>query len=69
MRPTATLHEVNVMKFEATYGKYKSGGLTCEQAAEILGLSVSTFYRMRQKWDAQGAEGLVDKRIGKISSR
>lgn len=69
MRPTATLHEVNVMKFEATYGKYKNGWLTCEEAAEILGLSVSTFYRMRQKWESQGVEGLVDKRIGKISSR
>ena len=69
MRPTATMHEVNVMRFESTYGKYKSGGLTCEEAAQILGLSVSTFYRMRQKWESQGSEGLVDKRIGRISSK
>ena len=57
------------MRFEHTYSKYRSGTLTCEGASEILGISLSTFYRMRQKYDAYGAEGIVDKRIGKISNR
>ena len=48
MKPTATQNEVMVMRFEHTYGKYQSGAITCEGAAEILGISLSTFYRMRQ---------------------
>ena len=69
MKPTLTQNEVMVMRFEHTYSKYRSGALTCGGASEILGISLSTFYRMRQKYDAYGAEGIVDKRIGKISNR
>ena len=58
MKPTLTQNEVMVMRFEHTYGKYQSGAITCEGVAEILGISLSTFYRMRQKYDAYGAEGI-----------
>jgi transposase len=63
------LSEVRVMRFEEVLGRYRSGGLTCEEAADILGMSVSSFFRWRQRHDVEGAAGLADGRIGKASAR
>ena len=55
--------------FLDVYGRYQKRLLSCEQAAEILGISVSSFYRKRHRFDEEGEQGLVDRRIGKISAR
>jgi transposase len=69
MRPTAQIHEVAAMRFLEADRRFRQGELSCEQAAELLGVSVSTFYRKRQRFVDDGEEGLVDRRIGKMSAK
>jgi transposase len=69
MRPTAHIHEVAAMRFLEVNERFSQQELTCEQAAEVMGVSVSTFYRKRRRFAEEGAGGLVDHRIGKISAR
>lgn len=57
------------MRFEEVYHQYRSCRLSCEEAAEILGESLSTFYRMRRRYESEGMEGLLDRRLGKVSAR
>jgi transposase len=57
------------MRFEEVYGQYRSRILSCEAAAELLGISVSSFYRYRCRYDEEGEEGLADRRLGKFSTR
>jgi len=54
---------------EGIYARFKARKLSCEQAAEIIGISVSSFYRMRRHYEEDGALGLVDRRIGKMSAK
>lgn len=63
------LSEVRAMRFEEVYGRYRCGRLSCEEAADVLGMSVSSFFRWRQRYEAGGSEGLADQRIGKASAR
>jgi hypothetical protein len=57
------------MKFEDVYGRTCRGGLSQAEAAEILGMSERTFRRWRDRYEATGAEGLFDRRLGTISVR
>ena len=57
------------MRFEDVYGRYQGGRLSCESAAELLGVSVSSFWRWRRRYEADGAEGLYDRRLGRASGR
>ena len=61
MRRSEVLQEVRLMRFEEIYGQYRSSRLSCEEAAELLGSSVSTFYRMRRRYEEEGMEGLLEK--------
>jgi transposase len=57
------------MKFLETNQQFRKGNLGCDQAAEILGISVSAFYRMRRRFEDFGESGLVDGRLGRMSAR
>ena len=57
------------MKFEEVYGRTCRGGLSQAEAAEILGMSERTFRRRRDRYEANGAAGLFDRRLGKMSAR
>lgn len=57
------------MRFEEIHNQYRAKKLSCTEAAELLGSSVSTFYRYRRRYDDEGSEGLCDRRLGKLSSR
>jgi transposase len=63
------LSEVRAMRFEEVFGRYRCGRLSCEEAADVLGMSVSSFFRWRRRYEAGGSEGLADQRIGKASAR
>ena len=67
MKPTAVRDEVLKMRFEDIYGKYQQKRLTTQEAAEMLGISVSVFYRKRRRYEEEGVTGLCDKRRGKVS--
>jgi transposase len=43
--------------------------LSCLEAAEVLGISERHFRRLRDRYEADGAEGLIDRRRGRVSGR
>jgi hypothetical protein len=57
------------MKFEDVYGRWYGDELSQADAAEILGMSERTFRRYRDRFEADGAEGLYDRRLGRVSAR
>ena len=69
MRRTAQFQGLRLMKFEEVYGRTRAGTLSQEEAAEILGISERTFRRWHGRFEADGAEGLYDRRLGKVSAR
>ncbi len=57
------------MKFEDVYGRWYGNEPSQAEAAEILGMSERTFRRYRDRFEADGAEGLYDRRLGRVSGR
>lgn len=49
--------------------RYRAGGFSCVEAAEFLGISERHFRRLRDVYEAEGAEGIIDKRRGRASAR
>ncbi len=69
MRRTERLQGLRLMKFEDVYGRSYRGELSQSEAAEVLGMSERTFRRYRDRFEADGAEGLYDRRLGRASAR
>ena len=69
MRRTEVLQGLRQMKFEDVYGRWRERRLSQAEAAEILGMSERTFRRWRDRYDGEGAAGLLDRRLGKASAR
>jgi helix-turn-helix protein len=69
MRRTRVLWEGYVTRFEQALDRYKQGRLTAEEAGELLGLSGRHFRRQCARYEAEGADGLRDKRLGRRSPR
>lgn len=63
------LREVRTMRFEEVYGRFQRGSLSCVEAADILGMSERNFLRYRNRYEGEGAEGLYDRRVGRVSAR
>jgi transposase len=55
------------MRFEDVYDRFTRGRLSAMDAAELLGCSERTFRRLRGRYEAEGADGLLDRRLGKAS--
>jgi hypothetical protein len=49
--------------------RYRAGRPSCVEAAELSGMSERHFRRLRDRYEAEGAEGLYDRRLGKVSVR
>ena len=69
MRRTEQAQGLRLMKFEEVYGRTRSRLLSQAEAAEVLGVSERTFRRWRDRFEADGAEGLYDRRLGRLSAR
>ena len=69
MRRTEQLQGLRLMKFEDVYGRCYRGDLSQAEASDILGMSERTFRRWRERYEAEGAEGLYDRRLGRVSAR
>jgi len=69
MRRTEQLQGLRLMKFEEVYGRCYRGELSQLEASEVLGVSERTFRRWRDRWEAEGAAGLYDRRLGRVSAR
>lgn len=69
MRRAAVLWEALVTRFEDAWDRHKKGRLTAEEAGELLGMSARHFRRLRARYEEAGADGLRDRRLGRISGR
>ena len=69
MGRTEQVQGLRLMKFEEVYGRTHRGGLSQAEAAEVLGVSERTFRRWRDRYEAEGADGLYDRRLGRLSAR
>lgn len=67
MDRTKILQGVRQMRFEEIYDRHRRGRLSVLEASEWLGVSERTFRRWRVRYDAEGAPGLLDRRLGKTS--
>ena len=69
MRRTELLQEVRKMRFEEAYGGWQERRLTQEEEARLLGVCERTFRRYVDRYEEEGLDGLVDKRLGQVSGR
>src|ERR687885_2473069 len=63
------LPEVRMARIVNAIGSYHRGELSCMEAAELLGISERHFRRLRDCYEAEGAEGIIDHRRGRASAR
>jgi transposase len=57
------------MRFEELYERRQRRELTMVEAAEMLGITERTFRRWSTRYEAEGIEGLEDRRLGRASAR
>ncbi len=57
------------MRFEEAYEGWNAGALTQAEAAQILGMCDRSFRRYLSKYEADGLEGLIDRRLDQVSNR
>jgi transposase len=65
----ALLQEIRAMRFEEVYGRWQESRLTQEEAADLLGVGVRQFRRQCRRYEEEGLEGLIDRRLGEVSAR
>jgi Winged helix-turn helix len=69
MKRTERLQGLRLMKFEEVYDRTRCGVLSVAEAAAVLGVSERTLRRWRERFEAEGAAGLYDRRLGRMSAR
>lgn len=69
MKRTEILQEVRKMRFEEANGGWNCGRFTQKEAARLLGVCVRTFRRYMVRYEEDGMEGLIDRRLGQVSHR
>ena len=57
------------MRFDDIFSRYQRKQLTTQEASELLGVSVRTFLRKRERANGKGFLGMFDRRLGRISGR
>ena len=57
------------MRFEEAYTGWQVKRLTQQDAGELLGVSERTFRRQIGRFEAEGMDGLIDRRMAQVSSR
>lgn len=69
MRRTEQRQGLRMLKLEEILEDWTEGRLSQVQAAEILGMSERSFRRYARRFEEDGEEGLVDRRLGRRSGR
>ena len=62
----ALLQDLRRMKFSEYYARTKARKLTQIEAASLLGMSERSFRRYGKRFEADGADGLFDRRLAKV---
>ncbi len=61
------LQETRKMRFEEAYTDWQEGRLTQAEAARLLGVCERTLRRQIDRYESDGIEGLIDKRLSQLS--
>jgi len=69
MRPTELRQEIRKMRFEEAYYGWTENRLDQTEAARLLGVCSRTFRRYVNRYEENGLEGLIDKRLEQVSHR
>ncbi len=69
MKRTAWLQETRMLRFEEALDAWTEKRLTQEEAARLLGVCARTFRRYVDRYEEAGLDGLVDRRLEKVSAR
>ena len=69
MTRATVLQEVRQMRFEELYERRQRRELSMVEAAASLGVTERTFRRWSTRYEAEGIEGLEDRRLGRASAR
>jgi transposase len=69
MNRTAWLQDRRMQKFRDVLSRWERKELSAMEAGEILGCSERQFRRYRRRYEEDGEDGLVDRRLGKASAK
>ncbi|TIS97360.1 MAG: hypothetical protein E5W87_27220, partial [Mesorhizobium sp.] len=69
MNRAAWLQDRRMQKFRDVLSRWSGGDLSMMEAGELLGMSERQFRRYRDRYEEAGEAGLLDRRLGKISTR
>jgi hypothetical protein len=69
MKRAAWLQDRRMQKFLDVLSRREKGTLSMLEAGELLGMSERQFRRYRDRYEREGLEGLVDRRLGKPSPK
>jgi transposase len=69
MNRAAWLQDRRMQKFRDVLSRWEAGELSMMEAGELLGMSERQFRRYRGRYDEDGADGLLDRRLGKPSPK
>jgi transposase len=69
MNRAAWLQDRRMQKFRDVLSRWEAGELSMMEAGELLGMSERQFRRYRGRFEEDGTDGLVDRRLGKPSPK
>jgi transposase len=69
MNRTTWLQDRRMQKFRDVLSRWELGELSMLEAGEVLGMSERQFRRYRDRYEEDGLEGLLDRRLGKPSPK
>jgi transposase len=69
MNRAAWLQDRRMQKFRDVLSRWEAGELSMMEAGELLGMSERQFRRYRDRYEEEGLDGLVDRRLGKPSPK
>lgn len=69
MNRATWLQDRRMLKFRDVLSRWERRELSMLEAGELLGMSERQFRRYRERYEEDGLEGLIDRRLGKPSSK
>jgi len=69
MKRTQLLQELRKMRFDQAWEGWSEGRLSQFEAAQLLGMSERNFRRYCRRFEEDGLDGLIDRRLEQVSHR
>src|SRR3974377_2168533 len=69
MNRATWLQDRRMQKFRDVLSRWERGDLSMLEAGELLGMSERQFRRYRDRYEEDGIDGLLDRRLGKPSPK